>query len=339
MNRQLLQYDATFGHRYVPGLRARVEHESGGYLMRTNGAGFRCRHELESARPPGKRRILLFGDSYTAGDGVSDKYRYGDVLEGLLEGVEVINLALPGTGTDQHYLVFRELAAGIEHDLVVIGIFVENIRRIVARYRPWTLRGDGDLARGEGEVRLFAKPYFSLGEAGRGLELHHVPVPREPIDPSTLPDDAQQHVDRGGRLAWARQLVHKLGARDVVQRLSRYQPLPAYDDPQDPDWRLMRAILERWIEESAAPVMLCPIPLHQYIEETAPAEGCRARFREVAEASGTLLHDPLDDFHRLPEDERRGLRFEHDTHFTRAGHRLLAESLAEPVRVALDSLA
>lgn len=336
MNRQLLQYDATFGHRFIPGLKARVEHESGGYLLRTNGAGFRCRHEVVGAKPAGIRRVLLFGDSYTAGDGVSDKYRYGDVLEGMLDRVEIVNLALPGTGTDQQYLVFRELAAGIEHDLVLIGIFVENIRRVVARYRPWALRGEGDPSSAEGEVRLFAKPYFTLDATTGALDLHHVPVPRDGLAVEDLPDDEIRHVDRGGRLAWARQLVHKLGARDVVQKLSRYQPLPGYDDPTHPDWRLMSAILERWIGESNASVMLCPIPLHQYIEETAPHHGYRARFRELAEATGALLHDPLEDFHRLPVGERRALRFEHDTHFTRAGHRLLAESLVGPVRAALD---
>ena len=103
-------------------------------------------------------RVLLFGDSYTAGMGVSDAARYGDVLERLLPGVEVYNFGLPGSGTDQQYLIHREYAARYEHDLVVIGAMVENIRRVASRYRPYATL--------EGESLILAKPYFTL-EVGR----------------------------------------------------------------------------------------------------------------------------------------------------------------------------
>jgi carbamoyltransferase len=44
MNRQLFQYHPTIGYQFVPGLRTREEHEGGGFLLRTNQDGFRCRH-------------------------------------------------------------------------------------------------------------------------------------------------------------------------------------------------------------------------------------------------------------------------------------------------------
>ena len=40
MSRQLFQYHPTIGHLFVPGLKTRFEHEAGGYLVRTNQAGF-----------------------------------------------------------------------------------------------------------------------------------------------------------------------------------------------------------------------------------------------------------------------------------------------------------
>ena len=143
-NRQLLEYHPTFGHRFIPGLRARVDHEGGGYLVRTNQSGFRSDHEFVPEKQPGTFRVLLFGDSYTAGNGVSNGRRYGDVLESLIPGLEVYNFALTGTGTDQQYLIFREMAAGIEHDLVVISIWLENIRRNVARFREWHATPGGE---------------------------------------------------------------------------------------------------------------------------------------------------------------------------------------------------
>ncbi len=50
MTRQLFQYDPTIGYHFVPNLKARVEHEAGGYLLRTNRDGFRCRHPFEKQR-------------------------------------------------------------------------------------------------------------------------------------------------------------------------------------------------------------------------------------------------------------------------------------------------
>ncbi len=318
MARSLFRYHATLGHQFIPGLRARVDHEGGGYLLQTNAAGFRCRHEFVERRTPSLSRILLFGDSYTAGDGVSDRYRFGDVLEELLPGIEVYNFGLPGSGTDQQYLAWREFGSRIEHDLVVIAVLVENVRRVVARYRPFqTLEGD-DL--------VLAKPYFTLDAEDR-LTLHQVPVPRDPLED---PDRHREAVDRGGRFQWLREAINRLGpdVKDRMQRLTRYQPLPEYNHPENRDWRLLRAILKRWLDEIRVPAIVCPIPLYQYVEKTASAEAYRARFRSLHAPPRVRVHDPLPDFHRHTAAERRRFRFEHDCHLTPAAHRVLAESLA-----------
>src|SRR5437588_8209163 len=104
MSRQQFEYHPGFAYRFIPGLRARIAHEQGGYLVRVNSSGFRCDHEFVAAKRPGIRRILLFGDSFTAGDRVSSAQRYGDLLERLVPATELYNFGLPGSGTDQHYL-------------------------------------------------------------------------------------------------------------------------------------------------------------------------------------------------------------------------------------------
>jgi len=325
MNRQLFQYHPTIGYQFVPGLRTREEHEGGGFLLRTNQAGFRCRHEFVARKRPGSFRVLLFGDSYTAGMGVSDAARYGDVLERLLPDIEVYNFGLPGSGTDQQYLIHREYAAHFEHDLVVIGAMVENIRRVASRYRPYATL--------EGDTLILAKPYFTL-ESDGSLRLQHVPVPKTPLSSES---EEQRYVDRYGRLVWLRQAVNRLGPglKDRMQRLTRYQPLPAYDKPDDPAWRLMKAILVRWSEEARAPVVIVPIPLYQYVEKTASPRAYQARFGELAELPGVTIHDPLPAFHRHPRAQRRGFRFVHDCHLTPSAHRVLAESLAHALRALL----
>lgn len=318
MSRQLLEYHPVIGYRFIPNLKARVPHESGGYLVRTNSSGFRCNREFEPARTPGKRRVLLFGDSFSAGDGVSNEKRYADVLETLLPDVEVYNLALPGTGTDQHFLVYQEFGRAIEHDVMVISVLVENIRRVAARYRLYQDDQGRDVA--------YAKPYFQRIDGH--LTLCGVPPAREPIPVEQMPKDDQDFVDRGGRFATLRKIVNATGLREIAQKLTKYQPLPHYDRPDGSDWLTMRAILEHWITGHSVPVVLMPIPLYQYVEETSDPSMCQLRFREVADATGCRLHDPLPDLLRYSAAARRGFRFEQDVHPTPAGHAALAKSLA-----------
>ncbi len=328
MSRQLFEYHPVIGYRFIPNLKARVPHEAGGYLVQTNEAGFRSNRAFTAARTPGKRRVLLFGDSFTAGDGVSNGRRYAEGLEARLRDAEVYNYGLSGTGTDQQFLAWREFAQGVEHDLVVVGVLVENVRRVTARYRRYL--------DASGHERTYAKPYYTLD--GEALTLHQVPPRREPFEDHELPPEERDAVDRGGRFALLRQVVTAVGAKDVVQRLTRYQPVPDYDSPTSPGWMLMRAVLAQWIRASQRPVMLMPLPLYQHIEETCDADGYQARFRELSADTGCLLHDPLPDLLRYPMAQRRAFRFATDVHPTPEGHEAIAASLAPAVERALATI-
>lgn len=334
--RQLYEYHPVIGYRYIPHLRVRIPHEGGGYLMQVNGQGFRADRSYSAARTPGHRRVLVFGDSFTAGDAVPNRQRYTELLESTLSAddeaaVEFYNFGLSSTGTDQHYLIWREFAQDIEHDLVMIVVFVENIRRVVAQFRPH--RDE------QGQERIYAKPYFRL--EGGELRLCGVPPRREPLDENELSAEQGAAVDQGGRFPLLRKMVTALGVREVVQKMSHYQPLPHYDSPGDPAWLLMRAILAQWIELLSArgkPVLLVPLPLPQHLDRTCDASAYQARFAELAAGTGCLLHDPLPDLLCIPASERRRLRWEKDIHFTPAGHQALASSLAPVLAELLAAL-
>jgi carbamoyltransferase len=328
--RQLFEYHPVFGYRFIPGLRARLDNDESGYLVRVNQAGFRSEREYKFGKRPGTHRVLLFGDSFTAGDGVSNRDRYGDLLEELVPGLEVYNFGLSSSGTDQQYLIFREFARNYDHDAIVIGVLVENIRRNVARYRN-TLTG-------EGSVELLAKPYFILRQDGT-LELGHSPVPKGAIDEAVLPPEERGHIDRGGTFPLLRTAINALGSRvkEQVQRMTHYQPLPAYDRPDNPAWLLTKAILGQWAKESRVPVLICPIPLYQYVEEMADPRPYQARFAELATLDKVVVHDPLPDFQRSSLVERRKYRFERNVHLTPMGHRVLAASLAPCIAEVLEN--
>lgn len=331
MTRLLYEPHPRIGFRFIPGLKARVEHEGGGYLLRVNQAGFRSDREFVSEAAPGKFRILLFGDSYTAGDGVANRDRYSDQLERLVPGVEVYNFGLSNTGTDQQYLIWEEFAQGVACDLVVLGVLVENIRRNVARYRP--------ALDGAGHERWLAKPYFELGPGDR-LTLGGVPVPPEPVSLSDLPESAEAFVDRGGRHAGVRRWINRMlpGLKRRLQRGLRPQPLPAYDRAEHPDWRLMRAILTAWIDRLEVPVWILPLPLYHYVEDLASAANYQARFAELDRPPRVRVLDPLAALRQAPLAERRTYRFAHDPHPTPAAHRVLAEFLAAELRSAYPGL-
>ena len=323
--RQIFQYHPVVGYTFVPEVRARIPHETGGYLVRANKTGFRADREFKAERTPGMRRSLLFGDSFPAGDGVSNGQRYADRLEQEVERLEVYNYGLPGSGTDQQYLAYREFAGPIQHDLLIISVLVENIRRIVSAYREYL--------NDQGEPVLYAKPYYLL--EGKELVLKNSPPGKDPIPKAEFDSASNGQVDQGGRFAGLRKLVIASGLKGVVQKVTRYQPVPEYNSPDNPAWLLMRAILERWIREHQGPVLLVPIPLYQFVEQTSNPAGYRERFQELARDTGCTLHDPLDDLLTYSTADRRAFRFEHDVHPTPACHTALAKSLAVTVRKML----
>jgi lysophospholipase L1-like esterase len=316
--RQVYEYHPVVGYRFIPNLKARIANEGGGYLLEANASGFRSNRPFDKAATPGCRRVLVFGDSFTAGDAVANQQRYSDLLEAIVPDTEVYNFGLSSTGTDQQYLAWRVFAQDIEHDAVVIAVFVENVRRVVARYRPHR-----DAA---GRERLYAKPYYTL--EGGELHLHQMPPAAEGVDAAQLTPEQRAAVDMGGRFARLRGLVSAMGARSSVQRITRYQPLPAYDSPSNPDWLLMRAILARWIGAIERPVILMPLPLPQHLDRVCDASRYQARFAELASDTGCTLHDPLPELLSYPKEARRAFRWETDIHFTPAGHMALARTLA-----------
>lgn len=326
MGRQSFCYHPVIGSLKMPNGRFRVSFVDGAFRYRTNAAGFRSDREYVPAKSPGTTRIAFFGDSFTEGAGVDEGQRYTDLLERSLDA-EIYNFAMTGTGTDQQYLIYREVGRHYEHDLIVIGLWTENIRRNISRSRVH--------ADQSGRHMLTPKPYFSLDGEG-GLVLHNQPVPR-PTRVEEVDDDQLAGIDPGsiGRRGLRGAIAGTLnrlgpGVKSVAQRVSRYQPLPEYDDPDGEPWRLTRAILGQWASEAHVPVVVVPIPVYQHVERTAAATAVRRRFAELHDPPNMIVHDPLDDFWRYSREDRKQFRFPHDHHLTESGHRALAQSL-EPV--------
>lgn len=339
MQRSLFEYHPVLGYRFIPRLKTRVPHEGGGYLVQVNGSGFRCRHEVVAKKPPGTTRILLFGDSHTAGDGVSNGKRFGDRLEELLPGnVEVFNFGLPGTGTDQQYLAYREFAAGVESDLLLLVVQIENIQRVAARYRYYSDE--------QGRRVLYAKPYYELRD-GR-LILCQVPPPPAPIDPADVPGGDGATVDQVARYPalsrlvrtvtrseWAKRLLVSSGLKDRLQGVVRYQPVPHYSKASNPAWQVLSAILREWINGHPGPALLVPLPFYHYVIGLSDARPYQARFQELAATLSCGYFDPLPALKAHTKEAIRQMYFENDGHPTAEGHAAVAAALAPAITAAL----
>lgn len=321
MNKQLFEYHPIIGYRYIPHLQTRIQHETGGYLIKVNSLGFRSDIEFEQQRNGNHKRILLFGDSYTAGDGVSNKKRFSDLLMQMLPSVEVYNFAVSGTGTDQQYLIYKEYAKNIEHDLVMIVVFVENIRRVNAQFKAYY--------NDKKEEIVFQKPYFELIE--EDLILRNVPVSPNQIKLEDLSSSEKSKLYTGGRFPVIKKIVDNIGLKHLAQKIIRYQTLPEYNSTNNKEWQLLKRVLLKWVSELKKPVLLMPLPIYHYVEDQCSYNNIRDRFEELNNINNVTLYDPINDLKVYPIGVRKNFRFEHDLHLTPLGHEAYAKALKQKV--------
>ncbi len=334
-HRMLIQHDADIGHRFVPNQKARLTNEAGGFFVTTNSNGFRS--DTEFVKRKGDRpRLLMFGDSYTAGDNVSNGDRYSDQLASL-RGCEVFNFGISGSGTDQHLLAFRKFAKNIEADAVILCVQIDSFHRIQTAYRP-------SIDRVTGRQVKVPKPFFELIDGS--LQLRQVPVP---IDrPEEGPDGSTTQGKRDDNLLQKAHDLYSLipglkelrnssllsdaGSRLITEfkRLRGHHPYPDILSDQTSGWKLMEAILRQFIAEvQPLPVIIFPIPTRDfYLVGMEP----------VYQALFEKLDDPQNNVHvgdvstllgKLPYQERLKLSFEQGGHFTPYANRLVAEQMDE----------
>lgn len=126
---RMFEIDDQLGWRLRPGVRATHATTLFEVDYRINAAGFRDRDRAK-AKPPGTRRILLFGDSQAFGWGMPDAARYSNLIESRGEGIEVVNLGVPGYGLDQEILAYERLAGAWEADEAVLTVSTFTLGRL-----------------------------------------------------------------------------------------------------------------------------------------------------------------------------------------------------------------
>jgi len=331
-HRMLIRHDEAIGHLFVPNLKVRLPNERGGYLVKTNAQGFRSDTEFTNKKAEDKR-ILFFGDSFIVGDHCDNNQRFSDLC-GQLLNAETYNYGLSGSGTGQQLLIYEKFANQVEADVIVIGVMVENIDRISLDSRP-------SIDRTTGKLVAVPKPFFQLD--GDDLVLKNTPVPtqREPIQ--TDEKNASSLVSR--IVTEANQLTKKYtGAnhsklRTGLVKLSGYTPQPQYKDHNHPDLRLMRVLLQRFIEQAQkqAQVILLPIPTPHYL-----IDGVKPYYQDFFNTfenpeKNVWVYDITSDLLPLPWEVRERMNYDIDNHFSPEGHEIISKLLSDYIQKKIPS--
>ncbi|MEM9553015.1 MAG: GDSL-type esterase/lipase family protein [Acidobacteriota bacterium] len=159
-----------FGHHprlgwdLVPGAVDR--HTTGEFdvTIAINAQGLRESRLYDLLPAEGHRRVVVIGDSFTFGHGVEEPESWTARLESSWSGVDIVNLAVTGYGTDQQLLRLEQRGLVLAPDLVVLALFEGNVFRNT-----------------RSEYLGYPKPRFVL-DAGT-LRLVNVPVPEGRVPP------------------------------------------------------------------------------------------------------------------------------------------------------------
>lgn len=319
-----IRHHPILGYEYVPDTRYTLPRPGGGtYALTVNSAGIRASREYAFQKAPGTYRILAFGDSFAAGQFLSNEHRFSEILERRVPALEVINFGLEGTGTDQQLLMYEHLGRRYEHDAVMLLPFLQNIRRNMVEARP-------SLDPETGRQVLLPKPRFEL--VGGRLELRNVPVPEErrPFDEG----DAATLRRTDAEVGLSRRLKDELSkfwlvrqAKRVLYPLLSYDPFPEYKDPRSPEWQLMAALIRRFKELAGErPLLIVPLFYVSYVRY-AMSRAYWERFGSLADDGGIFPVDVLPRFRQLGAEAARCFQEPHDSHMSADGHLVLAEEI------------
>ena len=163
-------------YRYTPN----TEGKTYGHPFHVNRWGVRGRDFEERSRVgPEPFRIMVLGDSVTAGIGVAEEDRCTNILERRLQErypsrkIEVINLGVEGFETVQEARELQQMWSAVGPNLTVVGVFINDTNITYDHYLPYKM-----------PIPDRVRPYFNRLMTFRLLEMlydwlyrdmHHIP--------------------------------------------------------------------------------------------------------------------------------------------------------------------
>jgi hypothetical protein len=316
--------DPVTHHRLLPGSRSEFRTSEYSYVQSVNSAGFRG-PELRDRGDAGLR-ILMLGDSFTMGKGVSDDETFSALLEARLRAAtgrpaEVINSGVDSYAPILEYLKLTQVMPVLQPDVVVMNLDPgDGVQEVMYRQRaefdadgrPRGVPSDSAKPRSLADrVREFLMRrtfmtrlilYYVYEESG--LTPQNVVAAANPaVLANTLESDAVDRTPEFEALFASIQAAADLCARHGVRFVLAIYPWG--HQVGDDEWRDGRR--------------------HFVPDGARASDRSRMRVREWASARGIELVDAFDAFRQAPSAER--LYFDADMHWTPRGHEIMADVL------------
>ena len=326
-----IAFDQQLGWALAPS----VTRTLGNASYTSNAVGLRALREYEPTPRPGIRRVAAFGDSFTHCDEVDYPDCWTTLLEGALPNTEVLNYGVPAYGPDQAWLRYQQRGTEYRPCSVLIGYMPENIHRVVNRFRPFY----------QPETAIvLSKPRYVL--AGEGLAL----LPNPARDPNDLRDVGWVERELGRQDHWYYPGMFASTPLDVLAmgrlvRTTRFrnhiaEPRFAANDEKGLEWAYAEQgeafeVTSRILIEFAGQVRrdgMTPIVLifgreNDVIAKRHGEDRVYEPLLERLQQADVATIDLTDALGR--EARRRSVDSMIDKHYTGAGNRIVAATLAD----------
>lgn len=248
--------------------------------------------------------VVTIGDSILYGHGVSDTETAAVALEELLDGHQVLNLAVSGYSIDQYYVYLKRVLPTVSPKLVIVGIFAGNDYEITGLEYGWG----------------HTKPLFRV--EGGDLVLHNS---------NLLADNCIDHLAQSllFRVLW--------GDKDRALDLIHLFCDPAKLRPEALEQVIAKIF--KSVEDDAhahgVEVLFVLLPLSNHLrmwEREWTYRNKYTRLRQLLEDGQHEYYEFYPDIVRAVGVHDRGSIFLDGAHYTPRGHELLAASLARVIQ-------
>lgn len=313
------QSDAYLGWRGRPNIRLRYHRPEFDTLVELDAEGWR---RPDPPRPAGAaRRILVLGDSFTWGWGVSQGETFTDRLQAhLAPAVAIVNRGVNGFGTAQEYLLLERELAAHRYETVVLMFFINDL---------------DDNSDGKDGHR----PYFDLVD-GRLLPRNQPATARTSPLLIFLKDHSRAYLFVEFELGM---LKRRFRGEADSERL--YREKAAVDFHQLPGYAVTAHLLDemnRLVRAHGGRFLVVYIPQRSEFEGDTPLPyvgSVHAMIDDIARQAGIPMIDLAPAFRQEAKNGRQ-LVFPIDAHWTPQGHALAADVLlASPIFASRDGVA
>lgn len=316
------EYDEELGWVNRPNMVIEDMYGPGVYV-RTNAQGFRNHEDFTAKVPDGKVRAICSGDSFTFGYGVDNDHTWCQLLAGLDDRLQTVNMGQGAYGVDQAYLWYKRDGLKLQHDLHLFAFITHDFERIEFE-----------------EFMGYGKPVLSV-EDDR-LVINNVPAPQFP---------GFIHWIIRNRFAMGRlrsiQLLNSMRSLDTNEVSAQTETLPpADDDPssfeeQGPEivaTKIFADLRDLHNSQNSTLVLVYLPTLKDYDDLPETTRRGRQYIRHLSEELDIIVIDLVDEFRKLPRYEVREMFFPEDTAYRGAAGHYSARGNAYVARLLYDKL-